>query len=408
MKILLINKFLFPKGGAAISTLKTGSLLKTKGNKVSFWGMKDPRNPLFPYNKYFVSNIDFNGKISLTKKFKAVFRILYSIEAKKKIKQLIEIEKPDIVHLNNFAHQISPSILSVFKKQNIPIVMTIRDFKLVCPYWYLLKNGKPCEKCKHGRYYWCVINKCTKNSFLKSLINTIEMYLHHKILHIYDLIDVFISPSIFLKKKIIELGFNKEINFLPNFINIKEYTPKFEPGKKSICYFGRLSEEKGLFTLLEAIKNIDIRLKIIGEGQLEERLKAKVKNDKINNIDFLGYKTDNNLSKEIKDSMFIVIPSECYENNPRSILEAFALGKPVIGSKSGGIPELVNHGNTGLIFEPGNFADLRNKIIRLINDPDRIKEMGINARKFVEEMYNPEDHYQKLIKIYRDAIRKKK
>lgn len=234
------------------------------------------------------------------------------------------------------------------------------------------------------------------------------MYLHHKILHIYDLIDVFISPSIFLKKKIIELGFNKEINFLPNFINIKEYTPKFEPGKKSICYFGRLSEEKGLFTLLEAIKNIDIRLKIIGEGQLEERLKAKVKNDKINNIDFLGYKTDNNLSKEIKDSMFIVIPSECYENNPRSILEAFALGKPVIGSKSGGIPELVNHGNTGLIFEPGNFADLRNKIIRLINDPDRIKEMGINARKFVEEMYNPEDHYQKLIKIYRDAIRKKK
>ena len=408
MKILLINKFLFPKGGDAISTIKTGDLLKEKGNKIYFWGMKDARNPLFPYNNLFISNIDYDKKISLAKKFKTSFRILYSIEAKEKIKQLIEIEKPDIVHLHNFAHQISPSILSVFKKQNIPVVMTLHDYKLVCPYWYLLRNGKPCEKCKNGKYFWCVINKCTKKSFFKSLINTVEMYLHHKILHIYDLIDVFISPSIFLKVKIMELGFRKEIFVLPNFINIKNYIPEFEPDEKSICYFGRLSEEKGLHTLLKAIKNIDIRLKIIGEGRIEEELKAKVRNDGINNVDFLGYKTDNNLNEEIKKSMFVVIPSECYENNPISILEAFALGKPAIGSKSGGIPELIKHGHTGLTFEPGNPADLRNKIISLINNTDKIKEMGKKARKLIEDIYNPEEHYQKLIKIYREAVKRKK
>jgi len=408
MKILLINKFLYPEGGDAISTLNTGSLLSKKGHEVIYWGMEAPENPELPYKEYFVSHVDYNRPSGIFHQLKLSSNILYSLEAKAKMSSLILKVKPDIVHLNNFAHQISPSILDVFKKYNIPMVMTLRDLKLVCPYWYLLLNGKPCEMCKGGKYYWCFINKCTKGSFLKSLLNTMEMYLHHKILHTYDLIDVFISPSVFVKEKIKEMRFTRDTVYLPNFIDGGDYIPEFDSTDKVISYFGRLSTEKGLFVLLDAIKAVDVQLKVIGKGPLEERLKSKVEREKIENVSFIGYKKGDELKNEIKKSMMAVLPSVCYENNPRSVLESFALGKPVIGSRIGGIPELVKDGITGLTFEPGNPRDLRNKIQVLVKDPDKIIEMGKNARRFVETKFNPEIHYQELMKVYNMAIGRKK
>ena len=408
MKILLINKFLYPKGGDAIVTLSTGRLLSGKGHKVIFWGMKHSSNPIYPFEDYFVSNVDFNKPMGVFQQLRAFFNILYSLEAKRKIKKLIEKDRPDIVHLNNFAHHISPSILGVLRKYNIPVVMTLHDFKLVCPYWYLFLDGKPCEMCKSGSYYYCFINRCNNNSFFRSLINTVEMYLHHKILHIYDLIDVFISPSMFLKEKMKKMGFEKEIIFLSNFIDMKDYSPKFGSDTKTICYFGRLSKEKGLFTLLDVIKKIDVKLKIIGQGRAEGLLKSKVKKEKMPNVKFLGYKFGEELKNEIKSSMAVVLPSECSENSPRSILEAFALGKPVIGSRIGGIPELVKDGKTGLTFEPGNSKELRNRIEFLMKEPDKVVEMGKNARKFVKERFSAEKHYQKLMEIYTMAKGKRK
>jgi len=174
MKILLINKFLYPRGGDAISTINTGKILSEKGHKVIFWGMKHPKNPSYQYQKYFIENIDYEKPMNIKEKINISFKIFYSFEAKRKIKKFInEVVKPDIVHLNNFAHQISPSILHVFKKYEIPIVMTMRDYKLVCPSYSMLSNDNPCEKCKGGKYYWCFLRKCTKNSYMKSLINTV-------------------------------------------------------------------------------------------------------------------------------------------------------------------------------------------------------------------------------------------
>jgi len=405
MKVVLVNKFLYSKGGDAITTLNTGKLLCAKGHEVIFWGMKHPFNPKYPFEDYFVSNVDFNKPTSLSQQFKTSFNILYSLEAKRKIEEFIKAERPDIVHLNNFAHQISPSILDIFRKYKISTVMTIHDYKLVCSSWYMLAKGKPCEKCEGGKYYWCFLNKCTKNSYLKSLINVVEMYLHHKILHIYDKIDVFISPSIFLKEKLKEMGFKKEIIYLPNFINTKEYEPEYNSNDKTICYFGRLSKEKGVFTLLDAMKGSNAKLKIIGEGPLKKRLRLKVKSEKLDNIDFLGYKTGDELKNEIKNSVAVVLPSECYENNPRAVLEAFASGKPVIGARIGGIPELVKDNETGLTFQPRNPENLREKILMLIDNPNKVAQMGKNARKFVEENFNPEKYYKKLIKIYQSADR---
>jgi len=404
MKILLINKFLYPKGGDAISTLATGKLLESKGHKTIFWGMEHSLNPDYPRKDYFVSYIDFNKPIDFLQQFKAISTIFYSLDAKRKIEELIKIERPDIVHLNNFAHQISPSILDMCRKYKVPTVMTMRDYKLVCPSYTLFSDGKPCERCKNGKYYWCLLKRCTKDSYAKSFLNTLEMYLHHKILHIYNKIDTFISPSRFFMNKVKEMGFKGNFFHLPNFIDIKDYEPEYNSGDKTICYFGRISKEKGLFTLIKAVKNLKVKLKIIGEGPLEESLKSKVESERIDNVDFLGYKKGEELKEEIRKSMFVVLPSEWYENNPRTVIEAFALGKPVIGSRIGGIPELVQDEKMGLTFEPGNAKDLRDKIEDLINNPKKISEMGKNAREFVEKELNSEKHYKQLMEIYREAV----
>lgn len=408
MKILLVNKFLYPQGGDTVSTLVTGALLSKKGHEVCYWGMKHPDNPEYPYNDHFVTQVDYNKPSGILTKLKAASNILYSFEAKKKFEALLRKIKPDIVHLNNFAHQISPSILHVLKKHNIPTVMTMRDHKLVCPSYLMLVDGKPCERCKGGRYYHCVLNKCTKGSYAKSLVNMLEMYLHCNMLHIYDLIDVFISPSMFLKNKVEEMGFNHEIVHLPNFIDTQEWQPEYQSLEKAIVYFGRLSPEKGLFTLLNAIKGLGVQLKIIGDGPIRQELETKAVAERIDNVMFMGYKSGEELQKKIKNAMATVTPSQCYENNPRSVIESFALGKPVIGARIGGIPELVKDGQTGYTFESGSVDDLRSKIKLLIEGPDKAIKMGQAARKLVEQKYSPTVHYQKLLRIYEMAAEKKR
>lgn len=404
MKILLVNKFLYPKGGDAISTVNTGTLLATHGHQVAFWGMDNRSNPYYPHRQHFVSNVDYDNPGGLKQQITMAVNMLYSIEAKRKFELMLRATRPDIVHLNNFAHQISPSILHVLKQNNIPSVMTMRDYKLICPVYSLLLKGKPCQLCAKGKYYQCLINKCSKDSYLKSFLNTAEMYLHHKILNIYDLIDVFISPSQFLKAKLLEMGFKRDIVHLPNFALAPQQSPAGQPDRKTICYVGRLSHEKGIFTLIQAVKGIDVNLKIIGDGPLKESAAREVNSRQIDNVQFLGYISGDALHAQVASSLACVLPSECYENNPRTIIEAFCLARPVIGARIGGIPELVKDGQTGLTFEPGNVADLRSKIAAAISNPGRMADMGNNAKRFAQENLNPDKHYEQLIRIYQDAM----
>jgi glycosyltransferase involved in cell wall biosynthesis len=408
MKIFLINKFLYPKGGDAISTITTGRLLTLEGHRIVFWGMEHFLNSKYPYSNLFVSYVNYNNPGSLKEQIRIVGNILYSFEAKRKIEGLIKIEKPDIVHLNNFAHQISPSILHIFRKYKIPVIMTMHDYKMVCASYSMLNNGNICELCKGERYYNCFFKSCVKRSKAKSLLNTIEMYLHHKILHIYELIDAFISPSRFLKSKLAEMGFKEKIVYLPNFVEVKDFEPQYDWRDNSIIYFGRLSKEKGLFALIDAVKDLDVRLNLVGDGPIKEDLKLKIRSEGIDNVYFLGHKKGKDLKNEIRKSVFVVVPSEWYENNPRSIIESFALGKPAVASRIGGIPELVKDNETGLTFEPRNAEDLRSKIKYLIDNPDKIVEMGKNARAFVEKELNAEKHYQRLMEIYNEVITERK
>ena len=404
MRILLINKFLYSKGGDAVCTLSMGDLLRSKGHEVVFWGMEHSCNPDYPYKELFVSRIDFNNLCGSYKQVKAALNMLYSFEAKNKMGELLKQFKPDIVHLHNFAHQISPSVLHILKRHRIPIVTTMHDYKMICASYILLNNGKVCELCRNGKYYNCFLQGCVKSSRAKSLLNTIEMYLHHNILHIYDLINVFISPSMFLKNKLEEMGFKGKIVYIPNFVDVLEYEPKYGWEEKIIVYFGRLSQGKGIRTLIEAVKRLDVKLKIIGDGPIREELERMVKGESISNVEFLGYKTGDDLKNEIKKSMFVVVPSEWYENNPISILEAFALGKPVIGAEIGGIPEIIQDNITGLFFAAGNVNDLRDRIKLLLEEAHKIELMGRSARVFVEEKFNSNLFYNKLIKIYESIL----
>jgi glycosyltransferase involved in cell wall biosynthesis len=283
----------------------------------------------------------------------------------------------------------------------------MHDYKQVCPAYSMLSNGKVCERCKDGRYYYCAINRCTKGSFTKSLVNVAEMYLHHRLLHIYDKIDLYISPSRFLKSKVEEMGMKGEVFYLPNCVDVEGFEPAYDWKEKSIVYVGRLSHEKGLETLIGAVKDIsNVLLKVIGDGPLKGYLEEKVRSEHISNVAFLGYRTGQSLHDEIRKSMFLVIPSECYENNPRTVIEAFALGKPVVGARIGGIPELVRDWETGLTYVSGDVDDLRDKIRLMLGSSDKIPEMGKNARNYVEHELNSEIHYRNLMGLYRRAAEK--
>ena len=401
MRVLLVNKFLYKKGGDAICTLSTGRLLLTKGHQVIYWGMDHPSNPDYPHKELFVTHVDLNKPESIRHRINIMANILFSFEAKDKIERLVRFEKPDIAHLNNIVHQISPSILQVFRKYRIPVVMTLHDYKMVCASYLMINKGRTCEACRHSKYYMCFLKKCVKDSRPKSFLNTLEMYLHHRILHIYDVIDVFISPSLFLKRKLEDMGFSRKIIHLPNFIEDNSVKLPRKIKVNTVLYFGRLSPEKGIKTLIKAVRGLDIELRILGTGPYEGALKQYVKTEHIRNVFFLGYKTGNELTVEIKNALVVVVPSEWYENNPRTILEAFTLGIPVVGARIGGIPELVLDNETGLTFEPGDIDDLKKKLIYCINNRRKLFQMGKTAQGFVRGNFSSAQYYDRLMKIYR-------
>lgn len=402
MRILLVNKFLYRKGGCATSVINTGELLTSKGHDVEYWGMSHPDNPQYTYQDNFVENIDFQNVGGLGKKLARSANILYSFDAKKKFREVIENFQPDIVHLNNIAHQLSPSVLDVLKQKGIPAVMTMHDYKMVCAIYTLLADGELCDRCANGKYYWCTVKRCTKKTLSGSLVNTLEMYLHHRVLHIYDHIHTYISPSQFMANKTREMGLRGRSEHLPNFVNLDGLEPNYQPTDKSIVYVGRISHEKGLVTLIDAIKGVDVELRVIGDGPLFGEISDKVRQEKVGNVKLLGYLSGNELRSEIRNSMFLVIPSEWYENNPLTVIEAFALGKPAVGARIGGIPELVVDGQTGLTYSAFDASDLREKIERLLAS-DQLTSMGRRARQFVETELDGESHYEKLMPIYRRA-----
>ncbi len=411
MKILLINNFYYNRGGDCTYLFSLKKLLEENGHKVIVFSMSHPRNFHSEYSPYFVSYINYADEAknkNIYSGIKVLFRSIYSIEARRNIERLIKDTKPDLVHLNNIRHHITPSILRPIKNHNIPVVWTLHDYQLICPNIFFLAGGRICEKCKKRKYFWPIFTRCKKNSFLASIMAAFE-HTVQMCTKVYDLVDVFICPSIFLKNKFIEYGFQSEKLIVLNyFINI-DCDYESEPPGDYLLYVGRLSEEKGIKTLIDAVIKVEsCKLKIVGDGPLEEELVLYVKSkNAINKIEFLGYKNHKDVIELLKKCKFLVIPSEWYEVTGLVIFEAFACGKPVVGSRIGGIPEFIKDNETGITFEPGDSDDLKLKIAYLSNHPEKIREMGASARAYVTQELSPAKHYEKLMEIYRNAIAEK-
>lgn len=405
MNVLLVNKYFYPRGGSERTFFDTADLLQARGHGVSFFSMDHPSNRESAFSRYFVSRVDYDLPGSPVRKARAAARLLYSTQARTKLARLLDAVRPDLVHLHNIHHQISPSIIPLLKKRGLPVVMTLHDYKMVCPVYTLARGGRPCEECAGGRYIRCFRHRCAKSSRAKSLLNAAEMYLHQTVLRLYGRVDVFLSPSRFLKEKMEEMGFSGRIVHLPHFLPAGDRPGDENRPGGGILYFGRLSPEKGLGTLLAAAERSGLPWKIIGDGPMKDALAQAIRDRSLTNVTLAGHQPADALVPEIRRSLFVVLPSEWYENQPYAVMEAFALGKPVVAARIGGIPELVRDGETGLTFESGNARDLAEKTDFLSRSPERIGEMGRNARRLIETDFSPEGHYRKLMGIYDSVIR---
>lgn len=383
-------------------------MLEKAGNQVVYFAMQHPQNIETEYSRYFVCQVSLEnpGEINWLNKVKSGLNIIYSIEAKKKMEKLLFEQKPDLAHLHNIYHQISPSILPVLHQKGIPVVMSLHDYKLVCPNYKLVTQGEVCEKCNSSKYYQAVLHKCVKNSFSASLLNCMEMYIH-KFLKLYEKnVDLFISPSLFMREKLSEFGFDKsKIAYLPPWIKEIKLTPSYS-SEDYFLYFGRINREKGLETLIRAMEKIkEGQLLVAGQGEEAEKLQRYVNENEIDNVKFLGFMQREKLDELIRSSRFVVLPSEWYENSPSTVYESFALGKPVIGSRIGGIPELIEDGINGILFEPKSVDDLAEKIKYLYHHPLLAEKMGIAAREKIEEKYSEEEYYKKLLGLYDGLVK---
>jgi glycosyltransferase involved in cell wall biosynthesis len=387
MRILEINKFNHVRGGADKHFVDLVNLLQRNGNEVAVFAMDHPKNIPSEWSKYFVSRVDYeNG--SVLNKIKGALRIFWSFEARRKIGKLLDEFRPEVVHIHNIYHQISPSILSEIKRRGIPVVMTVHDWKLICPN-YLLNCGKPyCEKCVSGKYWHCIAKKCVKNSYLKSLVCVLELYLH-RWLKVYDKnIDRYIAPSNFVKNILVKAGFAEDkISVLPHFIETKEKDiSEKKSGVSYALYIGRVSEEKGVDELIEIFK--DLPANLVMAGTKDENFVIP----ESRNIRYVGFRSPGEIETLIQNSQFIVSASRLPETFGLIALEAIANKKPFIGYRTGAFEEIIQNGKNGFLAE--NKDELKAKIEMILGDIHQ--KFDFDVSQFGPEMYR-----ERVIDIFR-------
>ena len=408
MRILLVNYRYFISGGPEKYMFNIKKMLEDNGHEVIPFSIHSNKNVETKYSKYFVEpigsrNATYFDEVKKTPKsiWQMLTRSVYSVEVEKAIKKEIRDVKPDLVYIIHFVNKLSPSVICGAKKMGIPVVLRLSDYFLLCPRFDFMYNKKPCEECLTKGYMSCIKKKCVKGSLFASVIRVFSMKVH-SIMKIYRNVDAFITPSEFLRKKLIENGFEeKKIVCIPTFT-----ASKSEIGEQKIggygLYFGRITEEKGVDTVVKAYEMMPNRkVKIMGDDTTEEAVKLKnyIKQKNIKNIEFVGFKSGEELEKIIKDARFVLIPSIWYDNLPNTALEAFQYSKPVIASNIGSLPELVIDGVNGYLFEPSNVKELCRKVT-LLDDDTVVQKMGIASRKRLEDRFSPSTHYKNLMKVF--------
>lgn len=410
MKILMIDKYFYVKGGAERYFFELSKVLEDNGHEVIPFAMAHPDNFESEYKSFFASNIEYNshgpaGK--LVTFFKATGRMVYSFEARNRLDALIRKTRPDIAHLHMIDHQLSPSILHALKKHNIPVIQTVHQYKLVCPNYRLYNplTGKICEKCMSGGFLHPIREKCHKGSAIAGMMIAVESSLH-RWSGIYEKnIDLFHVPSHFMGQKFQEAGVGDgKVRHLFYTIKISDFDPDFAPGDYML-YFGRLADEKGILTLLKsAAAYPKIPFHIVGDGPQKSVLETFIKDNQLKNVQLLGLKSGEELKRCVRKCRAVVVPSEWYDNSPLVIYESFAYGKPVIASRMGGMPELIEHDATGFLFNAGDADSLGRLCEKLWNSPELAERFGRAARTKAEKEFEPQVHYEKMYSWYEELV----
>lgn len=444
MRILLVNKYFYRKGGAETYFFALAEGLRALGHEVAFFSMQHPNNESSYWSKYFVSEKDYVGDISAFKKVQEASTLIYSFEARRKFEALLEEFKPDVIHMNNVHRQLTLSILDApyLKKHHVPVVYTAHDYILVCPAYTMVNgHGEVCDACLDKHFMHAVKNVCVKGSRTKSALAAMEAEFL-KFHHAYSKIDLIIAPSQFMKSKLDEGGFASKIVAMQNFLTDSQIamgarvanTHKFEDAQAGarpyFLFFGRLSKEKGIFTLVKAFLQAaglgkgagsetgagaghnevlpdTWDLHIVGDGperEAIERLIASAGPQAESRIHLLGYKSGEDLQREVGNARFSVLSSEWRENMPYSGLESLAAQTPIIGACIGGIPELVVEGETGFAFKSGNVDDLTKTFLKasLVNEIN-YQSMQQACAKYVDKRCLQDRYIKQLLDIYEAA-----
>lgn len=397
MKLVQANKFLYPKNGADRYCCTLIEELPKLGIEVVPFGMADDKNIVSPWSKYFAKSINYHAL--LPNYFQIVTRLIWNSEAASKFGQLLDESKPDLIHAHNIYHQLSPSILVEAKKRQIPVILHLHDYKLICPNYLLFTHGQHCQRCLSGNYLNCLKHNCYY-SYPRSFLASLESFLHHKIWHVYrDNIDLFISPSNYLKGLMIKAGWDSQ-----KIIVLINPAPTYFPGTDGdrLLYIGRLSVEKGVDILIRALKLTKEKLDIAGSGADEKKLKLLTKKLLLEDrVIFHGQLGGTALENLRKNAKAIILPSVWAENMSLVLLESLASNKLIIATNSGGTPELIEEGKTGFLVRPGNIKDLAQKINELnnLNSEQRTEMTNLIKEKIIP--LELEKHLTQLKNIYK-------
>lgn len=398
--LLSLHTYHYRRGGAEAVFFDHQKLFQEIGWNTIPFTMHHPKNEPSEWAQYFADELEFGHDYTLTQKLVMACKVIYSWEAKAKLKKLIQHTRPTIAHAHSIYHHLSPSVLTLLKEENIPTVMTAHDLKVACPAYKMLNKNGICEACKGGNLFNVVKNRCIHNSLITSSLVAVESTIHKQLGLYRNNLDAIITPSQFYREKLIEWGWPPDqITYIPNFIHYDTYTPNFEAGNYFL-YFGRLAPEKGVDTLIKAAVRTGIHLKIAGTGPYEQALKQLIPAD-CNTIEFLGFCQGDQLWSLIQHARAIVIPSQWYENAPISVLEAYASGKPVLGARIGGVPEMLKHGETGLLFESGNENSLAEQINTFQAMPNsKLVEMGRSGHHFATTTFTAKRYLENTCDLY--------
>ncbi len=402
MRILYCNKYDYPFSGTEAYLFDLIHRMDQRGQQTALFSMDHGRTPAFTGRSYRIPYLDFKDtNAGFLKKLKMAAHAIYSPSARRAMRSCLADFVPDLAHVRGIYHHLSPSILWELKRQRIPVLYHLNDFKILCPTYNFVADGHPCELCSRGAFHHAATRGCYTGPRSSAVVLAAEAYLHKWLRTYGRCVDMFLAPSEFVRGKLIAAGFPAHrVEVLPHYQALPG-DDQLAPDEGYLLCFGRLSPEKGVYELLRAMVQLPhIPLVIAGDGPERPRLEALARELNLNHVLFAGMVHGEKLQKLIAGCAFSIFPSHAYETLGKSILESYAWGRPVIASDLGSRRELVEHGVTGLLFTDGDREQFANSIEFLFDRPDLIQKMGAAARIRVQANHDPDRHMEKLLELY--------